>query len=536
MKNILIIVLFWIALATAQKACLSNQNVCYQGSWKETPLGTQYASFQGIRYAEPPIGNLRFKSPLPYEIPEGTIDVTSDSTIICPQLSGLIIEHLEGQEDCLFLNIYAPKTALENQEKLPVMLWIHGGSLTAGSGKFDSYGPQSFMDEDLVIVTINYRLGPLGFLTLGTAEVPGNAGLRDQVLAMQWVSDYIQNFGGDPQSITIFGESAGSLSVALHLLSPVTENLFQRAIMQSHSSLDPWGPLVPKYAVQYGQNYSTALGCADLNCLQSRDLQGLFDHFDVGRWMAVPDQEFSDEPYLPADPQILLESGQFNRDIEIIIGTNKDEGMLSLFTLILFPFMWENYRNTFDTDGVLGLLGIPDASEINSEDIEKTHKIAEFYVDSLDNLDKDHLYPIMDMYTDAKYLFGTFQMIDYFVSYGVKSFQYILTHQGEHSFSEYYGIPPIGVCHADDIQYLWGVRNLPEKDEKVKTIMGTAWANFAKYGDPSPPGTPFSWLPVDTSGFDVPTRYFNISGGDPSMDFSPEIKERMQLWFETILV
>ena len=107
--------------------------------------------------------------------------MSSTSSIICPQLSGLIVEHVEGQEDCLFLNIYAPKKALENELKLPVMLWIHGGALTVGSGKFDSYGPQSFMDEDLVIVTINYRLGPLGFLTLGTQEVPGNAGLRHSV-------------------------------------------------------------------------------------------------------------------------------------------------------------------------------------------------------------------------------------------------------------------------------------------------------------------------------------------------------------------
>ena len=197
MKITLIIFSILIGFTKAQIACLENQNVCYQGSWKDTPQGTQFASFQGIRYAEPPIGNLRFKSPVAYKIPEGTIgilifipitqisnsilDVSSTSSIICPQLSGLIIEHLEGQEDCLFLNIYVPQKALENELKLPVMLWIHGGSLTVGSGKFDSYGPHSFMDEDLVIVTINYRLGPLGFLTLGTQEVPGNAGLRHSV-------------------------------------------------------------------------------------------------------------------------------------------------------------------------------------------------------------------------------------------------------------------------------------------------------------------------------------------------------------------
>ena len=207
--------------------------------------------------------------------------------------------------------------------------------------------------------------------------------------------------------------------------------------------------------------------------------------------------------------------------------------MISLFTLILSPYLWEDYRTNFDTDGVLGLLGIPDVSEIAPQDIEKAHEIARFYVDSLDNLNEDHLYPIMDMYTDAKYLFGTFKMVDYMVNFGVKTYQYILTHQGQNSFSENYGIPPIGVCHADDIQYLWEsdyfhFRNLSEIDEKVSKIMTTAWTNFAKFGDPSPPGTPFSWTPVDPN---FSSRYFNISGAEPSMDLSPDIRERMQLWF-----
>ena len=207
--------------------------------------------------------------------------------------------------------------------------------------------------------------------------------------------------------------------------------------------------------------------------------------------------------------------------------------MISLFTLILSPSLWEDYRTNFDTDGVLGLLGIPDVSEIAPQDIEKAHEIARFYVDSLDNLNEDHLYPIMDMYTDAKYLFGTFKMVDYMVNFGVKTYQYILTHQGQNSFSENYGIPPIGVYHADDIQYLWEsdyfhFRNLSEIDEKVSKIMTTAWTNFAKFGDPSPPGTPFSWTPVDPN---FPSRYFNISGAEPSMDLSPDIRERMQLWF-----
>ena len=108
------------------------------------------------------------------------------------------------------------------------MVWIHGGSFIVGSNQPLSYGPSHFMDRDVIVVLVNYRLGPLGFLSLGTEDVPGNAGLRDQTMAFQWVNENIASFGGDPSRITIFGESAGSLSVGLHLLSPLSDGLFKR--------------------------------------------------------------------------------------------------------------------------------------------------------------------------------------------------------------------------------------------------------------------------------------------------------------------
>ena len=133
---------------------------------------------------------------------------------------------LTGQEDCLLLNIFVPSSAFDNANvSLPVMVWIHGGSFIVGSNQPSSYGPSHFMDRDVIVVLVNYRLGPLGFLSLGTEDVPGNAGLRDQTMAFQWVNENIASFGGDPSRITIFGESAGSLSVGLHLLSPLSEGI-----------------------------------------------------------------------------------------------------------------------------------------------------------------------------------------------------------------------------------------------------------------------------------------------------------------------
>ena len=132
------------------------------------------------------------------------------------------------------------------------MVWIYGGSFVVGSNSMITQGPAHFMDRDAIVVLLNYRLGALGFLSLCTDNVPGNAGLRDQNMAMQWVNENIKSFGGNPQQVTIFGESAGSFSVGLHLLSPLSEGLFQRAIMQSNDPLDPaWSPITPENALDY---------------------------------------------------------------------------------------------------------------------------------------------------------------------------------------------------------------------------------------------------------------------------------------------
>ena len=207
--------------------CLPGE-ICYEGAWMNSEA-TQYASFQEIRYAVAPIGNLRFQSPVKYVPEKGTYDVGSESKVICPQ-------DKDGNEDCLFLNVYVPKSAIENEDaSLPVMVWIHGGSLITGSGNYRDYGPDHFIEKDVVLVTINYRLGPLGF-TFMNDSVPGNAGLKDQVLALQWVQDNIGQFHGDNSAVTIFGESAGAFSVSVHMLSPLSANLFQRVIMQSRWS------------------------------------------------------------------------------------------------------------------------------------------------------------------------------------------------------------------------------------------------------------------------------------------------------------
>ena len=224
----------------APNICL-ERGACYQGAWKIYD-DLRYASFQGIRYAQAPSGNLRFKPPVAYFDTEGVFDVSEDLEIGCPQL----YYYPTGQEDCLLLNVYVPEQVFTrgkaNDETLPVMVWIHGGALMNGWNAFGSAGPNEFMRRDVIMVSINYRLGAFGFLSLGNENVPGNMGMRDQNMALRWVNQNIANFGGNPQQITIFGESAGALSVAYQVISPLSKGLFQRAIMQSGPAINPsWG-------------------------------------------------------------------------------------------------------------------------------------------------------------------------------------------------------------------------------------------------------------------------------------------------------
>lgn len=168
--------------------------------------GVRYFSWKGIPYAEPPVGNLRFRESVPHRGWSGIRDAGQHGSS-CP--SGGRREDYTGNEDCLFLNVYSTSII----DRRPVMVWIHGGSFTGGSGDDSTYGPDHLIGEDIVVVTINYRLGVLGFLSTGDRHAPGNYAMKDMLLALRWVQNNILNFGGDPNNVTIFGESAGGVAI-----------------------------------------------------------------------------------------------------------------------------------------------------------------------------------------------------------------------------------------------------------------------------------------------------------------------------------
>ncbi|XP_030373447.1 esterase B1 [Scaptodrosophila lebanonensis] len=209
-----------------------------RGVKRNTIWGGSYYSFEKIPFAKPPLGELRFRAPEAAEPWERELDCTSVGEK--PLQTHMFFRKYAGSEDCLYLNVYAKD--LQPSNPRPVLVWIYGGGFQVGEASRDMYSPDFFMSKDVVLVTIAYRLGALGFLSLDDPQlnVPGNAGLKDQIMGLKWVQQNIEAFGGDPNNVTLFGESAGGASTHLLTLSPQTEGLLHKAIVMSGSALCPW--------------------------------------------------------------------------------------------------------------------------------------------------------------------------------------------------------------------------------------------------------------------------------------------------------
>ncbi|KAL3288034.1 hypothetical protein HHI36_002486 [Cryptolaemus montrouzieri] len=229
---------FLISTANSENPNLIINDGQLEGTIMRTKGGRAFSAFLGIPYAEPPMGELRFKAPVPIKPWEGILQATK-SHPFCPQedyFSAKII----GEENCLFLNVYTPRLPHESKELLPVLVYIHGGAFIFGAATNENYGPEYLLDKDLILVTPNYRLGALGFLSTNDDVSPGNYGLKDQSLALKWVNKNIKHFGGDPDSVTVGGVSAGGASSHYQLLSPLNTGLFKGVISQSGISLCNW--------------------------------------------------------------------------------------------------------------------------------------------------------------------------------------------------------------------------------------------------------------------------------------------------------
>lgn len=304
-------------------------------------------AFLGIPYAAPPVGDLRWKPPQP---PASWSDPRDARKLgsACTQAISLNPGAGEGgglpfgDEDCLFLNVYLPAAQPAAGNPWPVMAYLPGGAFVLGAG--DNYDPSRLATEqNVVVVTINYRLGPLGFLAHPalTAETPsggsGNFGLMDQQAALRWVRDNIASFGGDPARVTLFGESAGAWSTCYQLTSPGASRLFQRAILQSGSCVDPVSMAPVAEADADGVAYAAKVGCTDpaaaLACLREVSARTLVRTASTRRGIVGPASwgPVWGDGVVPLRPDVAFEQGRYAQ-VPVIVGTNRDEGRLFAIT------------------------------------------------------------------------------------------------------------------------------------------------------------------------------------------------------------
>ncbi|XP_060073893.1 cholinesterase 1-like [Ylistrum balloti] len=321
-------------------------------------FGKKIKTYLGIPFAMPPIGSLRFKRPLPAESWEGVLNTSSwhNACFQMPFLSFVDKVGEEGEaiwnpktpmsEDCLYLNIWVPV----NRE-IPVkstMVWIFGGGFVTGTSALELYdGTALAAYADIIVVSINYRLGPLGFLYFGNEEAPGNVGLLDQVLALQWINKNIENFGGVPNDITLFGESAGAASVSYHLMSEMSQPLFQRAIMQSGTCLSHWAHVTPETALAYAKLLAKEMNCSSgdegdsLHCLQHADAKTMSDY----QWrlpitfLTFPIVPTTDNHFIKQSPKEFLRAGRFPNK-SLLMGVNSDESVYFLNYYLFDKIDW----------------------------------------------------------------------------------------------------------------------------------------------------------------------------------------------------
>ncbi|OXU20333.1 hypothetical protein TSAR_009551 [Trichomalopsis sarcophagae] len=521
------------------------------GSKQTSCQGDDYFSFKGIPYAEPPVGSLRFRDPEPLKPWTGVREAFNHGPR-CAQL-----DHTTGQihglEDCLYLNVYT--RGLDGAERMPVMLWIHGGGFLFGSGDDVSFGPDYFMTKRVVLVTINYRLGVLvyelgccaGFLNLEDQVAPGNQGLKDQVAALKWVRENIANFGGDPDNVTIFGASAGAASVHYLCLSPLTRGLFHKAICQSGDAFCPWASKPEPIESVY--DFLDHLGCkkrepkAIVEFLRSVNYKKLIEAqeklLNPQKWLQMvfpfgPGiDEKSDNPFLPVPIAVAAEEGV---QVPLMIGYNSLEAIFLHRCIIKLVNSLHFNKEPDPPIRVFSVFQATGLKELNS-DFDKyigpaisdqirpygatLADLKQLYFNGED-IGEHNLRKIMEFWGDLGFVEPIHRLVRIqFHNSAAPTYLYKLSFEKNITLTKkLLGFNIDGVSHGDELTYLFRSKeceaaNLEQLQpgtgaDKVMKRMIELWVNFAQTGRPTPVKSelvPYYWQPLASH---VVLRYLNI--------------------------
>nr|AGC24393.1 carboxylesterase [Locusta migratoria] len=479
-----------------------------QAEWAVT--GQVMYTFKGVPYAEPPVGTQRFQPPVAKQPWNGVRDALSAGSMCVQQNNGVF----SGQEDCLFLNVYTPELPSGSTTLRPVMVFIHGGGFINGQGM--GFGPDYFLEAGVVYVSINYRLSVLGFLSTEDLVVPGNMGLKDQVQALRWVQQNIAAFGGDPNSVTIFGQSAGGASVHYLVLSPLAKGLFHRAIAESGAALNPWAFArntrdrayrLAQSLGYYGSNNTSEIVQFLLNvdayqlisntyaALPTEDVMGIF------QMVFVPSVEPQhDGALLTGEPAVLLSQGAYN-DVPYMTGGTSAECLFyvapsgGLSTAEQIAQLDQNFERMIGPDLRLS------TAEQRTQGAREVRSF--YYGDATITLQQNST----TVACTSALLFG--EGIDVVV-------QRMAQHSTQPIYYYYFSyVGPLtsypnleGAGHGNEANYMFyfgGGENLQPGSEGAitRSRLIQMWTNFARYGNPTPNVDSVItqyWTPYTTGG------------------------------------
>ena len=458
--------------------------------------------YKGVPYAAPPVGELRWKAPKPPAAWHGVkkADAFSPACMQAPYPATSIYHSAAepSSEDCLYLNIWT--AAKSSKERRPVMVWIHGGALTRGSGSTSMYDGESLASKGVVLVTINYRLGVFGFLAHpeltreSDRNASGNYGFLDQIAALEWVQKNIPAFGGDPRRVTIFGESAGSWSVNYLMATPLARGLFQRAIGESGGAFGPIKRLADVEAS--GVKFAHSLGAESIAALRDKQADDLLKASSAASFPPNVDGWM-----LPHDVYTIFAEGKQN-DVPVIVGSNADEAR----SLTRWPE--GGTAKTFQ-------------AQLKARFGPGADKVLEFYPAATDQEAEASFY---SSFTDFVF---TWQM---------RTWARLQSGTGHSKAFVYYfsRVPPgaghdkLGAFHASEIPYAFDNlaiskwRTYEDADRKLADIISSYWVNFAATGDPNGTGLP-RWTPYQQASdttLELGDRVQPITGlHKPALDY-----------------
>jgi len=530
------------------------------GRAQYTRKGRILHAYKGIPFVQPPVGKLRFRRPVPFEGKswEGTFEAVNEVPK-CIQ-KDMFTYKVTGSEDCLQLNVYVPR--IEMTKKLPVMVYFFGGAMILGDASEELYGPGILLDKDIILVIPNYRVNFFGFLTLGTEEVAGNQALWDQHEALKWVNKNIEAFGGDPNQVTIFGESAGGWSVNYHLASHKNKGLFQAAIISS-------GPFVADMQaedhldiVELHKEMAKSIGCTTLECLQEKPADVIMDQLfyfntcplsELAPYplitVPIDDSKISKDPLFHKNPKKIIADGEFNV-VPILSGENKQEGIAYISDFQNYPKLVQNFNDNWHQCMAGRVLARYYVDGQVPDDIKKkVDTITEYYLgDKSERLNPDpndwRYGKFAQLLTDGgMHYHGELHALQY--SKKTKNYYYQYDYAGTFSQPDFAGksIPGIiwtiigkklGVItervseptHGDDLFVLWVnfLNGNAADDQAMMDFMADLWTNFATFHNPTPDDN--SWPAYGVEG----TTHVVLNNAQISLKTDPDRATRQKLW------